>query len=312
MLKTRALSIAPALVLWQFLVLFLPAIVKADELDDALGQRDVIKVRQLLAQDPNLVNRRDRLGHTPLFFASGIGNLELVKLLLNQGADPKASDPHGDQPIHEAARSRNTAVVQALLEKGADVNARGFLATTPLHQAVIIKSDKEMCAFLLSRGAAVNLKDELGDTPLHAAALTEGQSSAIELLIDHGADITARNNIGEMPMGLAGMYHQAENAAVLLQHGAKWDIFSAASLGNLAEVKVLLKADLRLVATTNSQGTALLPAVVRGNEDIVRVLLENGADPNATDWQSRSVLTHAKQRGYTAIATLLRSYGARD
>jgi ankyrin repeat protein len=64
-----------------------------------------------------------------------IGNLDVVKYLVEKGADVKAANNYGNTPLHLAADNCNLDIVKYLLEKGADVKAANKVGNTPLHLA---------------------------------------------------------------------------------------------------------------------------------------------------------------------------------
>ena len=124
----------------------------------------------------------------------------------------------GFTPLHTAADKDQTEVVRFLIEHGAEINARTDAGDTPLHWAAF--DDKVNAAkLLLAEGAEINPKDKDGNTPLHWAA-ARGNVEMTELLIAHGADLKTKTRFGCTPLRGAYDYHQAATARVLLAHGA--------------------------------------------------------------------------------------------
>lgn len=144
----------------------------------------VYKVRKLLEEGAN-VNERNEYGDTPLIWAAGDGNPEIVGLLVEKGADVNACNKFGDTPLFEAVWDGNTETVELLLLEKADVNARDMHDTTPLHAAA--RMDKtEIAGLLLKRGADVNARDKNGLTPLGEALQYRLYCDTAELLKQHG------------------------------------------------------------------------------------------------------------------------------
>ncbi|NUM79538.1 ankyrin repeat domain-containing protein [bacterium] len=126
-------------------------------------------------------------GFTALHLAAYFGHKEIVRWLLDHGANPNAAsrNPMQVQPIHSAAAARHLSIVAMLIENGADVNAR----------------------------------QHGGYTPLHSAA-ANGQSDMIELLIQNGADVNTRTDDGKSAIKLALEKNHPEIAGLLRRHGA--------------------------------------------------------------------------------------------
>jgi ankyrin repeat protein len=144
----------------------------------ALGLAD--RVRSLVAADPALARAHGPDGHTPLGLAAFFGHREVVKLLLEAGADANARSRNAMRvaPIHAAAAAHDVAIVRLLVEAGADVNAaqeKGFVA---LHEAAS-EGDMELIRVLVEAGARID-------------ALTEDGRSAEDLAREKGRDEAVR------------------------------------------------------------------------------------------------------------------------
>ncbi len=123
-------------------------------------------------REPTLMARRFA-GQTLLHFAAGAGCLNVVELLLRLGADPNKRDDLGHTPLYrvanECATDAGPEIVRLLVRAGADVNACGGVKrTTPLHMAAR-RGFMGITQALLDCGAAPGAKDIKGDTPLQRA-----------------------------------------------------------------------------------------------------------------------------------------------
>ncbi len=126
-------------------------------------------ILKLLLDDGADPDTKDVAGWSPLHYARN--NADLTKLLLEEGANPNIRTRDGDTPLHLVAGKGGTAVAQLLLSRGADVNAKNSYGFTPL--SIAESSDKD--------GWGQPMK-----TPLTDQVKTAKEEIA-ELLREHGA-----------------------------------------------------------------------------------------------------------------------------
>lgn len=127
-----------------------------------------IEMAKLLIENGLDVNLIDKLGEMALPKACFDMNIDMVRLLIENGADVKAREVNGSTAILVAA-DRSIEIVKLLLENGAEINVREEeLGQTPLRQAVFV-NNVDMVRFLLDNGADVNIKDNEGKTPYDIA-----------------------------------------------------------------------------------------------------------------------------------------------
>lgn len=105
---------------------------------EAAKNGNISVVKAILEIEPNLVNCRDLEGRhsTPLHFASGYNHPEVVKLLLDAGADTQARDKGGLVPLHNACSYGHYAVAELLIKNGAHVNVSDIWKFSPLHEGI--------------------------------------------------------------------------------------------------------------------------------------------------------------------------------
>ena len=104
------------------------------------------------------------IGGTAIRKAAAKGHVEIVKRLLEAGADPNLSDHYGWTPLLSACQAEHVEVVRLLVENGAQVDIPNALGVTALSLAAVL-DNPEMVSILLSHGADPTLADEDGKTP---------------------------------------------------------------------------------------------------------------------------------------------------
>jgi len=260
-------------------------------LADAAMQKDLAKVRALLAQKAD-VNATQGDGTSALHWAVYNRNVEMVRLLLAAGADAKARTRLGSlTPVMMAARSGDSAVLALLLNAGGDAVTPNANGTTPLMFAAG-SGTAEAVTMLIARGADVNATDVTnGQTALMFAA-AQGRADAVKVLVGRQANPNAATKVS--PIITMGERYKAKTEGKgtreITSEGGRSDISAmggltalmfAAREGHLAVVRQLVDggADVNLVSGADHM-SALTMAIVNGRLDIAMLLLDRGANPN--------------------------------
>jgi ankyrin repeat protein len=182
------------------------------------GHIDVVRV--LLDQGAN-VNTIDKR-KTPLYSAYRSQQLEIMRLLLEHGADADVWNDSNEFILHSASRLEDAEVVHLLLRHNADVNSRGFLDWTPL-QSATSSGHMKVIQLLLDHGADVNALSRGFNPPvppLHIA-ISERSLEVVQLLLKHGADVNIQDGRSQTAYWFAKFGGQTEIAQLLLEYGAE-------------------------------------------------------------------------------------------
>lgn len=255
--------------------------------------------------------------HSPLYYASLEGFVDIVTEFLDRGSDVNAKFDEQSYALPAAAHHGHQNVVQILLSRGADMKADDKCYGTAL-MAANYCGHEDIVQLVLSQGADVNFVSRQGDTALHDAA-AEGHDKIIRILLDHGAGINA---IGRdsyyTPLSIA-VEGGFENAVeILLENGADVNAITAGPSalqtavieGHDEIVQSLIDygADIHL---RFDDGTTILQLASRyGYEDIVHTLLSSGAKINARGGEYGSALQAAAANGHLNVVKYLRQHGA--
>jgi ankyrin repeat protein len=146
-----------------------------------------------------------------------------------------------------------------------------------------------LVAELIGRGGNVNAKDSIQDSAfLYAGA--EGFNEVLQLTLAAGADVASINRYG----GTA--------------------LIPASEHGHVETVKILIAAGVPVNHVNNLGWTAMQEAILLNNggprqQEVVRLLLEAGANPDIRDPQGRTALQNAERLGFAEIAAIIRSHG---
>lgn len=252
------------------------------------------------------VNARSDDG-TALMFAVRWGHTEIVKLLLDAGAQVDArhrlgysalmraasrSIPEMNPPRGQPLPPPSAEIMSLLLAKGADVNFVGRDGETPLMEA----NSAEKVRLLVARGAQVNTTDKEGRTAL-MHAVDRGDVEVVETLLQAGADASVVNKEGATALMYAlqapSPYNPQETAKLTKRR------IEAARL-------LLLRGKLGDVNAPDDNGeTLLMRAVNLGETELVKALLDRGADANRSDVLGRTSVILAYEKNEIAIQELL-------
>jgi ankyrin repeat protein len=177
--------------------------------------------------DEKNVNCTDGRGRTLLYKAALSNDLLLARVLLEKKADPNigASWKNDDGPLHVASRLGYLNMVKLLVESGANVNKKNSAGATPLLQASW-HTWPDVVKELLNNGAVINIADATGMTALHIniteeISSNENYKKTVKLLIREGADVNAGSVEGrDTPLHSACLVGDAEIVGMLIYKGA--------------------------------------------------------------------------------------------
>ncbi len=285
-------------------------------------------------------------GMTPLLYAARDGHTEEARRLVNAGADLEIAEANGMRPLLMALLNDHLEIARLLIEHGADVNADDFWGRTPLYAAVDYRNldmnnrdqdspttngvDRapllDVIKGLVEHGANVNARtrevppsrrwlyslgdvswvDFTGATPFLRAALS-GDTAAMHLLLAHGADPNLPTLAGTTPLMAAS--------------GVNWVVaqtYTESPQALLDAIRICIDHGADVNAANSMGLTAVLGAAIRGANDIIGLLAENGARLDVVDRSGRSAQRWAEGVFLAAVGAerkpatiaLLRELGA--
>lgn len=264
---------------------------------------------------------RSREWEPPLHAATRSGNSEVVVGLLRHGADVNKLDCEGLSALHVAASKNGSAsIVEALLAAGANFSLRGGKKDTTALGLAVEAGNKGVVEALIQHKASLNAADESGRTPLHVAA-SYNAVAVTELLLAAGASVDVRDDEGERPLHVASAGGCSEIITALMKHGAGSCAFSAkgkaplhlaADRGHVGATTTLLVAGADVNLGTENGWSALCVAVDKEpvKTDVLKVLIQHGADVNEADWEGATALHNAAYESDAGAIDALVAAGA--
>ncbi|KAI9762012.1 MAG: hypothetical protein M4579_000648 [Chaenotheca gracillima] len=245
---------------------------------------DYDDLARLLLDNNALVDARTNVGWTPLHEAAKAGNVKVMRVLIERGADVHIHNIHAAPPFFEATKWGRLEAMRILLDEGVDVKgilpARSHISPLQMKSG---ESDEPTLLFLLQQGADVNQPHhDDGRTPLHCAA-THGALGAAKTLIDWGADVTLKDRRKKTPLAYAAEKRHVEITQLLLRTETERlgishslvPLHDAVERGQLDLVKLLVEQDrTQLKWKDERKRNALRIAQQLGNDEIASFLLE--------------------------------------
>jgi ankyrin repeat protein len=250
----------------------------------AARKGDEEKVASLLDKDPALLETKDENGEWALATAVDYGQLGMVKMLVQRGANVNALGNHGRTALYRAA-------------------LRGY---------------EDIVAFLLNNGAQAGIRDdEQGMTPLMWGCIANRLGVVKKLLPHSGVDaLHATCLLGVAPLQLAAALGHGEMVEFLLSKGARAKtrdelgrtaFLMACKMGHLGVVQILAQhMGWGMLEEKDLEGqTALYHAAVNGHEEVVAFLLSKGAQATTRNNQGDTALLEASMCGHLGVVRVL-------
>ncbi|KAL8925462.1 MAG: hypothetical protein Q9172_002224 [Xanthocarpia lactea] len=180
------------------------------------GHSDILQ--KLLESNASDLDATDENGDTALILGSEFGYAEVVRVLLEKGADANAQGGQYGNVLHVASEHGHSQVVQVLLDKGADINAQGKYYCNAL-QAASIGGYNQVVQMLLDKGADINAQGGVCGNALQAASRS-GSNQVVQILLDKGADINAQGGLYGNALQAALSQGNDQVVQMLRDHGA--------------------------------------------------------------------------------------------
>jgi ankyrin repeat protein len=269
------------------------------ELIEVIKKGDAPKAKELAKKD--IINGKNNL--VPIIYATLYEQKPIVEDLIAAGANVNETSRFGGTALHYAAFLGNKPIAETLLNAGANVNAVDHFKNTPLHFSEAMKHP-EVSALLKAKGANDKATNEIPSLTgshetlkyapraenvpefLYVIFFTDDADLLKALLDRRGRSIDINKRIAAgvpLPVSYTYMFNRRELQKVLKEKGADysdvdlWLVSQPNTLGeSFAELIDMKKPDLK--ATSKEGFTILQDATYEGNPELVRVIIDKGAD----------------------------------
>ncbi len=204
-----------------FIPLFLAVLIAACVFDSpllsAIKSNDLPKIRILLDSGQDVNGELDDEKRSALLLGSFYGDPELIKLLIEKGADVNATDKYGRTALHFAARAGKCENIGVLVTSGAQLERTEIKNYyTPLMEAAWAgKSQAAGC--LAQVGSGIDSQDGFGFTALMHAVWSR-DAATVKILLEAGADKSLRNRQGDTAAAIAKKIEQEEISRIIASH----------------------------------------------------------------------------------------------
>jgi uncharacterized protein len=237
------------------------------------------------------VDAQNEFGTTALAEAARLGSAQLLRVLLAAGARADATNPEGETALMLVARTGELEAARVLLDAGADVNAREAWGSQTALMWAAAQRQSAMMKLLIDAGAQVDTQSTVRDWARKATAeprpkemqlggftalmyaAREGCVECAKVLLDAGANANLADPENETPLVLSLENLHFDFAALLIGAGAdvnKWDVRGRSPLYMAADMSTVPESFRYDLPSTDATTGA----------DVVRMLLEAGANPN--------------------------------
>ena len=265
-----------------------------EELIEATRQGNTTAIRELLAKGANAGFKSDWSGYTPLHVAAEWGSVDAAKVIIAAGAKVDAVDSSGCTPLICASALGRTEVAELLLSNGADVNAPDKKGYTALHWACE-EGRPEAVKLLISKGADLNARDKSLATPLHLACVIP-RIGLLRTALYGTKLFGSTSKSGYQPLLLSSQCRHRDYRDLLMVRPGRFDVYYNPPFSNADEAGM----------------EALLGHIcAKPHAEVVKLLLEGGADASPVTKYGRTPLSIACKEGLADVAALLIASAAR-
>lgn len=260
----------------------------------------------------NIIETCAQGGSTALHWGAFNGDLEMVKLLVQKGADINHKTDQGISTLSISVQQGHLEVIRYLIEQGADIHAKNEDGYTAFHWSVE-GGHIDVVKYFVEQGTDIGLQGINGNTPLHFSA-EKGYLDCLKYLCEQGADIHAKNKWGYTALLASARAGHLDCVKYLHRQGCDVNssnkkghtaLLASAKNGHLDCLKYLIQQGAKINEKSKDGFTALMCAATEGYLDMVKWLVGQGADINAQNTDGDTALSLSKSKGHSEVVQCL-------
>ena len=262
-------------------------------------------VQKLIDKGANIEIKDKENGSTPLLWACPNGHTDVVKVLLNCGANVMASSLQNLTALHFATESGEDELIETLINCGLDVNARDntIWESTPLLRVCRMRKSSGIQK-LIDLGADIEIIDKKHDATVFLWACQKGKTNAAKILLENGVNFNATSSNGSTALHFVGESGKSDLIETLLDCGLDVDVKDTST----REETPLLRACRIENFYDTKENIGDLDS--KDKKSVVEMLIDKGANLNATTEHGLTALHYATQREQFEIVKTLVNKGA--
>lgn len=260
--------------------------VDGQKIFDVVNEGNIDSLKAFVEKNPKAINEKGFNQLTPLHFAIGGGNKDIITYLLDKGADVNAKDSEGRTPLFFAVVvTGKINLAKILIDKGADINSKDNNQKSLVVWAAE-RGFSEMADYLLDMGAQLPSPEDDTSKELLKSAVEGGMIKIIDRMIASGSDFLQIDKDGN------NLIHQA------------------AAGGATAVIERLVKAGVKITDTNIYGWTPLHYAAQGGHKETAALLIENGVNLDARTVDGFTAYNLAEELNNRDVVELLKLKGA--
>ena len=252
------------------------------------------QMSKLLLNNGIDVNQISKDGNTALMFASSAGKLDIVKYLVESGADLSKKNKRELTAAEIAAEKSHKEVLNYFIDLlGENILSPKYKKLPKRFLSAVSKGKLDIVKQMMTGGIDINTTDENGTTPLMIASF-EGHEPLVTYFIDMGADLMKKDYRGKIALDYAVQNEKYEIAGLLKEacENEKRNprIFQIIQKGNVNHLKQLIEWGIYVNVENEAGETPLMGSVLKNDLEMMKLLLESGADPFLQNKKGEGVL----------------------